>query len=68
MNFIYKWISAGCGSQPWVNTLKGLTSILMSSMSGISYSSDPQLNSSKWPLMLSVTSFSKDFLLSFGLL
>lgn len=68
MNFIYKWISAGCSSQPWVITLKGLTTILMNKMSGIFYSSDPLLNSSKIPLMLSVTSFSKGFILSFALL
>lgn len=45
MNVIYKWISAGCGPQPWVITLKGLTTILVSKMSGIFYSSDPLLNS-----------------------
>lgn len=68
MNFIYKWISAGCSSQPLVITLKGLTTILMNKMSGIFCSSDPLLNSSKIPLMLSVTSFSKGFILSFALL
>ena len=68
MNFIYKWISAGCGSQPWVITLKGLTTILMSKMSRIFYSSNPLLSSSELPLTLSVTSFSKHFLLSFALL
>lgn len=28
MNFIYKWIAAGCGSLLWVITLKGLKTIL----------------------------------------